>query len=571
MHKNKISILFVIISLTLIIGSISINTQTISNAKERIITEIKTAPIALEDNDYNELLETEATEEQSEEILVIEDSNAYTKKELIIIILTSIIIVICSLNLVVTKFGTISLKESLSTSKRLIYYSIFLVGLCTSFTIYNIVTTDNKVLNSEDTKSRDSKSIAIVEITQNEKTSSLIEESKVEDTSVIQVSNSANFIASNLKLLKSSGITTDKDSSLYYGLNSALIIKDGSSIELSDSIIVTGVEYATALFSTGLNTNVNLNNVRLTTTKGNSSGLTLIDNSKITATDVEVLTKGDNSPGINTMTNDSEITIENSIINTEGLNSPLIYAKGKVTANNLKGTSTNSNLITMNCINNITITNSELTTNLQSGEENIAAINLFTETSKYTRMNYSNASLTIEDSSLTISSSSPFYKETPLFNITNIETNINISNTDISYGSNVLFKITGNDKYGVQKENGGSVIFTATDLKLKGNIIVDEISSIDINLNNTNYKGQINGENASKDVDIVLDKTTKWELTGNSYIKTLTIQNGKISRIKSQIKSNGYNIYYNAYQNDWLEGKTIKLTGGGKLIPIYES
>lgn len=571
MHKKKISILFIIISLTLIIGGISINTQTISNAKERIITEINTAPIALEDDDYNELLETEVTEEQSEEILVIEDSNTYTKKELIIIILTSVIIVISSLNLIVTKFGTISLKESLGTSKRLIYYSIFLVGLSTSFTIYNIVTTDNKVLNGEDTKSRDSKSIAIVEITQNEKTSSLIEESKVEDTSVVQVSNNANFIASNLKLLKSSGITTDKDSSLYYGLNSALIIKDGSSIELSDSIIVTGVEYATALFSTGLNTNVNLNNVHLTTTKGNSPGVTSIDNAKVTANDIEVLTKGDNSPGINTMNNDSEITIENSIVNTEGINSPLIYTKGKITANNLKGTSTNSSLITMNSINNITITNSELTTNLQLAEENIAAINLFTETSKYNRMNYSNASLTIEDSSLTISSSSPFYKEAPLFNITNIETNINISNTDISYGSNVLFKITGNDKYGDKKENGGSVIFTATDLKLKGNIIVDEISSIDINLNNTNYKGQINGDNASKDVDIVLDKTTKWELTGNSYIKTLTIQNGKISRIKSQIKSNGYNIYYNAYQNDWLEGKTIKLTGGGKLIPVYES
>ncbi len=570
MQKKKISILFIIISLLLIISCISINTQTVSYAKERIVTEINTAPIALEDTGSTEVLESEMTEEQSEESLVVEGSNTYTQKELIIIILTSVIIVICLLNLIITKFGTISLKESLSTSKRLIYYSIFLVGLSTSFAIYNIVTTDNKVLNGEDTKSRDAKSIAVIEITQDEKASSLKEESKVEDTSVIQVSNNATYTASNLELLKSSGSTTDKDSSLYYGLNSALIIKDGSTIELSNSTIVTGVEYATALFATGLNTNVNLDNVRFTTTKDNSSGIASIDYATVTANDIEILTKGDNSPGINTMNNDSEITIENSTVNTEGLNSPLIYNKGKVTATNLKGT-TNSSLITMNSINNIVITDSELTTKLQLDEENIAAINLFTETSKYDRMNYSNASLTIEDSSLTISSSSPLYKEAPLFNITNIEANINISNTDISYGSNILFKITGNDKYGDQKENGGSVIFTATDLKLKGNIIVDEISSIDINLNNTNYKGQVNGDNASKDVDIILDKTTEWELTGNSYIKTLTIQNGKISRIKSQIKSNGYNIYYNAYQNDWLEGKTIKLTGGGKLIPVYES
>ena len=104
------------------------------------------------------------------------------------------------------------------------------------------------------------------------------------------------------------------------------------------------------------------------------------------------------------------------------------------------------------------------------------------------------------------------------------------------------------------------------------NIEIDDISKVRFNLNNSHYEGQINGNDSSKAVDITFDKTSTWTLTGDSYINTLTIQNGKISRLSRSIKSNGYDIYYNANLNEWLNGKTIRLSGGGKLIPVfYES
>ena len=59
--------------------------------------------------------------------------------------------------------------------------------------------------------------------------------------------------------------------------------------------------------------------------------------------------------------------------------------------------------------------------------------------------------------------------------ITNTSSVINITNTDIDYGSNTLIKVSKNEKYGDTEDNGGEVNFTATDQRLKGNIVVDYI------------------------------------------------------------------------------------------------
>ncbi len=564
MKKKKIHFIFIILSLLLIIGSVNLNIDTTSYAKDRIVTEINNTPIIIEETNIEETIEGEETTVKEDE------SNSYELIELSLIIITSIITVTCILNLLFTKLGTSSLKESLSTPKRLIYYSIFLVIFGVSASIHSILVTDNKVLNGSDTKTRDNKSVAIYEVTKNEKHNSLKEESTLLDTSVIQVSNNATYKGTNLEIFKLSGSTTDKESSIYYGLNSALIVKDDSKSEIKDSNITTYAEYSSAIFTTGTSSTTTLNNVSLNTTNNHSNGLVVTDSATIEASNVDVVTKGDNSSSVNALTTGTSITIKDSNLNTMGTHSPLLYSSGRIEATNISGTTEKSNIATIKGTNSISIFNSDLKAML-NGEDSLSAITIYDENSKNQSGNFNTASLTIEESKITIDKNSNIYKKAPLFYITNIKATINIADTNIKYGSNILFYVTGNDKYGDIGDNGGEVTFTATDQTLKGNVIVDETSSIVLNLNNTFYKGQVNKDNLSKKVDIVLDKTAKWELTGDSYINTLTIQNGKISRLRSQIESNGYDIYYNTYQNSWLGGETIKLPGGGKLIPVYES
>ena len=51
------------------------------------------------------------------------------------------------------------------------------------------------------------------------------------------------------------------------------------------------------------------------------------------------------------------------------------------------------------------------------------------------------------------------------------------------------------------------------------NIVIDKISKLIMNLSKkSSYTGTINGDNTAKNIELVLDKTSKIKLTGDSYV-----------------------------------------------------
>ena len=561
--KQKIfTITFILISLLLIIGSITLNINTIKHSKENIIERKSSEHIKFATQETLNEYSSGSSSENSQK----EQTNSFSKSELIIIIITTTISIIGIINLLITRLGTISIIAALNTTKKLIYYSIIIVLIPSIFSTYIIVTCDNKLLNTSETKSRNNKSIAVIEITKDGKKDNIKEESLNDDTSVIQVLSGANYSIINSDLYKKAGKSSDKEASIYYGLNSAILIKNKSVVELKNNKIITDADYSSGIFATDPTTTVNIDNIIINTLQKHSSGLVASDGSIIEINNSHIKTLKESSPALKTICTSSEIIANDTELFTNGNNSPLIHSSGKLTATNITGSADSSNILYFDSITSVIINDSKLSTSLFA--EHNGAIELFTNISKYERALYKNASLTIENSELSITKDSPNYKTSPMFYITNIDANININNTKLNYGSNILFNITSNSKYGDIEDNSASVVFTSNDQELKGDIIIDEKSSIYINLNNTNYKGKINNNNSSKKVNVVLDKTAKWELTGDSYLTQLTIHNGKISRLKNQIDSNGYNIYYDIDQNEWLNRETIKLPGGGKLIPM---
>ena len=81
----------------------------------------------------------------------------------------------------------------------------------------------------------------------------------------------------------------------------------------------------------------------------------------------------------------------------------------------------------------------------------------------------------------------------------------------------------------------------------------------------TYFKGALNPDQKAKAVTVSLDKDAVWEVTGTSYITSLTDADPSLKNIHS----NGNNIYYDAKDsaNTWLKGETKTLPGGGKLMP----
>lgn len=571
---KKRQIILIIICLALLGLTISTNYITTNLAQERVIKEQeqKDLEIGTYSESYSEempLMEEGAVAGANTE--KEEETNKYNTSELSIIISSSIIFTLVIFYLIITKFGKYSLNSQINTTKELIYTCTLLVLACSIIPTSFVIATDKKILNSYDTKSITEKSMAVIEVTKNENVSNLREISKEDNKSVIQVSNKAKYNATNLELTKESGKSTDFDSSTLYGLNSTFIAKEGSEIFLEDSKLSSSISYSSAFFATGLETTATLNNVELSTDKDNSSALNASSEAKIDISNSEIKTKGNNSDAIKTLDANSLININDSTIITEGQNSTLLYSKGKIEALNIKGTS-NSYLAIIEDRNSLELTNANLITNGQDKtiNEYLGAFLIYSQESASASNNYTSAKLDIIDSIIEINKDSSWYDKTPLFYLTNTEANINITNTTLNYGSDILLKAVANSEYGDIGDNAASVTLTATDQELTGEIIVDSNSKVRLNLNNSTYEGKINVDNLSANVDVTFDYDSRWELTGDSYINILQITKTDYLRknVRKYIRSNGYNVYYNSANNEWLEGRTYNLQGGGKLIPL---
>lgn len=571
---KKRQIILIIICLALLGLTISTNYITTNLAQERVIKEQeqKDLEIGTYSESYSEeipLMEEGAVAGANTE--KEEETNKYNTSELSIIISSSIIFTLVIFYLIITKFGKYSLNSQINTTKKLIYTCTLLVLACSIIPTSFVIATDKKILNSYDTKSITEKSMAVIEVTKNENVSNLREISKEDNKSVIQVSNKAKYNATNLELTKESGKSTDFDSSTLYGLNSTFIAKEGSEIFLEDSKLSSSISYSSAFFATGLETTATLNNVELSTDKDNSSALNASSEAKIDISNSEIKTKGNNSDAIKTLDANSLININDSTIITEGQNSTLLYSKGKIEALNIKGTS-NSYLAIIEDRNSLELTNANLITNGQDKtiNEYLGAFLIYSQESASASNNYTSAKLDIIDSIIEINKDSSWYDKTPLFYLTNTEANINITNTTLNYGSDILLKAVANNEYGDIGDNAASVTLTATDQELTGEIIVDSNSKVRLNLNNSTYEGKINVDNLSANVDVTFDYDSRWELTGDSYINILQITKTDYLRknVRKYIRSNGYNVYYNSANNEWLEGRTYNLQGGGKLIPL---
>lgn len=571
---KKRQIILIIICLALLGLTISTNYITTNLAQERVIKEQEQKD--LEIGTYSESYSEEMPLMEEGTVAGVntekeEETNKYNTSELAIIISSSIIFTLVIFYLIITKFGKYSLNSQINTTKKLIYTCTLLVLACSIIPTSFVIATDKKILNSYDTKSITEKSMAVIEVTKNENVSNLREISKEDNKSVIQVSNKAKYNATNLELTKESGKSTDFDSSTLYGLNSTFIAKEGSEIFLEDSKLSSSISYSSAFFATGLETTATLNNVELSTDKDNSSALNASSEAKIDISNSEIKTKGNNSDAIKTLDANSLININDSTIITEGQNSTLLYSKGKIEALNIKGTS-NSYLAIIEDRNSLELTNANLITNGQDKtiNEYLGAFLIYSQESASASNNYTSAKLDIIDSIIEINKDSSWYDKTPLFYLTNTEANINITNTTLNYGSDILLKAVANNEYGDIGDNAASVTLTATDQELTGEIIVDSNSKVRLNLNNSTYEGKINVDNLSANVDVTFDYDSRWELTGDSYINILQITKTDYLRknVRKYIRSNGYNVYYNSANNEWLEGRTYNLQGGGKLIPL---
>jgi len=369
--------------------------------------------------------------------------------------------------------------------------------------------------------------------------------------SAAKVTNKGTLTLLNSKI-STTGNSSSMDSSSFYGLNAAILAESGSKITLSNTTINTSGSGANGVFACGAGSTVNLSNVKINCTATGAHGVDATVAGVLNLKNVDITTAGNGaSAAIATDRGGGTINVIGGVVNTTGTKSPGIYSTGKITVSDATIKTTKSEAVTVEGKNSVKLTNCILTSGKSFG--------VFIYQSFSGDANVGSGIFTMDGGSLKAI-------EGPMFYSTNTNAVINLKGVNISATSGILLK-AGADQWGTKGSNGSNVTLKADSQKIAGNVVLDKVSTAVLILqNNSLLKSTINSSNTAKSISMTLDKTSTWNVTGTSYITSLADANSTLSNVIS----NGNTIYYDSSSNvnNWLNGKTISLSGGGKLTPI---
>ena len=284
------------------------------------------------------------------------------------------------------------------------------------------------------------------------------------------------------------------------------------------------------------NASANVENVIINTYKDKSRGLDATYNGKITAKNVVINTRGGSCAAVATDRGEGSIEVQDSQLNTgvengSGKGSPCIYSTGNITVSKSNGTAYKSQIACIEGKNSITLNDCDLHCfglgNREDNGEYVDYGGVFIYQSMSGDADIGTATFNATNSKLSVNESSDYCTKVPMFHITNTNAIINIENCELSFASNILLNISGQNQWGTNGNNGGNLEFNSIGEELNGNIVVDNISSLNFSMKNSGYNGSINPNETYGSTNIIIDSSSTWTLTGNSHISSLE-NNGEI-------------------------------------------
>lgn len=486
-----------------------------------------------------------------------QNPNSQTKiktNKIIILGIEGLAIAILITYIALSKFNKLTLKETLKSTETKIIFIAITILLTTILTIGQIYIAQNiinKTNNTENTQmmpqeinNSSQTAEATGEKTITGETETLKEEYTTTDSdkSAILVENGGNATIEGATISKTGGDSTNTENSEFYGINSGILVTQNSTATIKNATIETNAKGSNAVFSTGTDSKIYINDSKINTTGSSSSrGLDATYGGYIEAENVEITTQGGSCATLATDRGEGTVTVKNSKLETNGSGSPIIYSTGNISIENTEGTANGSQMVVIEGKNTATVTNSTLTASGTGnrGETDQAGIMIYQSMSG--DAGEGTGTFTATNSNLSIQANSKYYKTAPMFFITNTDAIINLKNCQLTYGSNTLISNKGTTEWGTTGTNGGNLTLNAENQTLKGNIEIDNISTLKMNLTNSQYTGTINGEQTAKQIDIKIDSNTKIKLTGNSYITSLEDEDSTYSNIDF----NEYTLYVN--------------------------
>lgn len=449
--------------------------------------------------------------------------------------------------LILSCFNKKIFKEAFcNKDKILIYILLVIILIIGIWYLSNIIINNTSIVGNNDINGVKVAYLAETEIVDDKKITSGDYSSSDSDKNAILVSGDIDVEIDNVNVDKV-GDSAAGDKTSFYGINSAIIAKTGANLTLKNLIIKTNAVGANGVFSYGgsattVNTSsdgttVNISDSTIVTKKDNSGGIMTTGGGNTNAYNLNVKTSGISSAAIRTDRGGGKVFVDGGTYTTTGSGSPTIYSTAEVTVKNASLISNSSEGIVVEGKNTVLIDNCDLVdSNTKLNGLSTAYKNIFLYQSMSGDADTGTSSFTATNSRITTNNGDTFY-------ITNTSSIIDLmNNTILNNDSNGNFLRVQTDSWGTKGKNGGDVTLNMTKQSIKGNIVVDDISTLAINMKSASYyEGVINSSNKAKNISLVLDSSSKIKLLGDCYVSSFS--NEDIDN--SNIDFNGYKLYVN--------------------------
>lgn len=346
-----------------------------------------------------------------------------------------------------------------------------------------------------------------------------------EDENALRV-QSASVNLHNVQVNKTDGESTDETRSNRYGMNAALLATGGAQVTLTGGAVSSSARNGCGIFGYGAGTELYLSNGTITTTGDNSCGLQTSGGARIQARNMTVITSGDSSAAVCADSDGGKIEAEGGTYTSGGYDSPAIYAAGSVEVRNAVLTANNSAAVVLEGPNTVSLKNCTVNGSLGTDEEQMTHGTVVISSTQNTPTQ-ENAVLNMENGSLTARSGDLFY-------VTGTACEINLDHVTLTAmeGENLLQVIGNNTPFG----KATSVNLNASRQTLAGNLVVDGISALQLDLENgSSLQGSIvRGDTPGSSISVHISEGCAWSLTEDSQVDTLENE--------GTIQYNGYTL-----------------------------
>ena len=387
-----------------------------------------------------------------------------------------------------------------------------------------------------------------VEITSGDTQTDQTYESTTVDQSALLISTSEDVTITSPTVVKT-GSSNGGDSCNFYGLNAAVLVKDGSTATIESGTITSDADGANGIFSYGGNggrngaegdgTTVIIRDTVINTTGNGSGGIMTTGGGTTFAYDLIVTTSGGSSAPIRTDRGGGTVLVDGGTYTSNGLGSPAIYSTADITVSNAMLTSNLSEGVCIEGKNSITLNNCYLTANNTKCNGNATFLDSI--------MIYQSMSGDADSgtSSFNMTGGSLTSKNGHIFHVTNTNAIINLKDVALinEDSENILLSVCDDGWSGA----GNIATLNADSQELNGTVLVGSNSTLSLNLSNgssftgavsgkiTNTKGETVSTEAGT-VNVTLDSTSTWTLTADTSITSFEGD-------AANIISNGYTLY----------------------------